>query len=168
MSNAKTQYDGVNCLGAGLITAVGGHVLLCAAALPKLFSMPHDGVVAVIAKVLLLLWTALGIPAGAFVIMKTTGIFNGRSYAEARRAAIGTMILSVVGTPGLVTAFALIPAGALALYLLNRPSWKAVFAEFAPVQPVEEPVDEPSSEEIEEVLREAEASAELQEDLARR
>ena len=75
----------------------------------------------------LILWTLLGIPAAAYVGIKSAGLFNGRNYSDARCGAIGTMFLPLLGQPGAVTAFALVPAGIMALVLLKRQDWRVTF-----------------------------------------
>jgi hypothetical protein len=82
-------------------------------------------------KVAMAVWAFASIPAVGFVIMKTTGFFNGRDYAAAKLGALGTVFLPIVGVSGAVTAFALIPAGLIASFLLRQPSWRSVFAEYS-------------------------------------
>ena len=155
MGNMKTaQDDHLNWLGAGLLTAVGAHGLLCAAALPGLIALPHEGGVAVLTKAALVIWTFVGIPAAAYVGMKIAGIFNGRSYADARLGVFGTMLLPLAGQPGAVTAFALIPAGILALLLLrqaDRPIADAAEEASPEISDESESAGSPTEEEEEEL-----------------
>lgn len=117
-------------LGAALITASAAHGLLCLATLPGLIDAPSEGFIGGAVKVLGTLWTIAGVLAGGYVALQTLSVFNGKDYAKARLAAIGTLGLPVVGLVGGVTAFALVPIGAAAWWLLRQPSWQAGFAEF--------------------------------------
>jgi hypothetical protein len=112
-----------------------------------LATTPYDGIASLALKTALVLWAGVGVAAAIYVGLKVAGMFNGKSYANARKGAIGAMILPLFGTVGSVTAFALIPAGALAFALLRRADWRYDFADAYQPAPMESyPVDETEAE----------------------
>jgi hypothetical protein len=142
----------LNMLGAALLTASAAHGLLCLATLPGLIEAPHAGLIGGAGKALGILWTIAGVVGGAFVALRSLSVFQGKDFAKARFAAIGTLVLPAVGLTGGVTAFALVPIGAAAWWLLRQPSWQAGFANFG-AEPIDEtqPVAEMETEEEPEV-----------------
>lgn len=142
-------------LGAALITGSAAHGLLCLAALPGLMQAPYAGFIGGAGKILGILWTIAGVLGGGFVALQSLSVFKGKDYAKARVAAIGTLVLPIVGLTGGVTAFALVPIGAAAWWLLRQPAWQAGFAQFAP---------EPTFEVLPEEDGEPEAAAEIAEE----
>ena len=69
-----------------------------------------------------------GVLGGGFVALQSLSVFKGKDYGKARMAAIGTLVLPIVGLTGGITAFALVPIGAAAWWLLRQPAWQAGFA----------------------------------------
>ena len=141
-------WEKLDMLGAALMTASVGHGLLCLATLPGLIEAPYSGVLGGAVKVLGIVWTIAGVVAAGYVAVQALSIFKGKNYEKAYRAAIGTLALPFIGLTGGVTAFALVPFGAAAWWLLRQPSWQAGFA---PVDVENEP--EPEIPPIEEELR---------------
>lgn len=117
-------------LAAGLLTALAVHALFCAAALPAAIGASHETFQLGALKLLRLLWNLAGIGAAAYLIFQAVGMINGRTYAQARVAGIGAIILPLFGSPGAVTAFALLPLGLLVTYLLKQADWQALFGDF--------------------------------------
>ena len=114
------------------MTASAGHGLLCVATLPGLIGAPTNGVLGGALKVLGIVWTIAGAGAAGYVALQALSIFKGKDYNNAQLAALGALALPFVGLTGGVTAFALIPIGGAAWWLLRQPAWKAAFEEEVP------------------------------------
>ena len=134
--------DKLDMLGAALMTASAGHGLLCIATLPGLIEAPHTGVLGGALKVLGILWTTAGAVAAEYVALRAFSIFKGRDYEKARKAALGALVLPFIGLTGGVTAFALLPIGGAAWWLLRQAEWRAAFAHDLPDVPIEAPLPE--------------------------
>ena len=126
-TSTPQQGERINLLAAGLITAVGGHLLLNLLGLPKLFTLPAPGFMAILVAALKVFWTLAGLGAGAYVIYNASFMVNARSYTKAKIAARGALVLPLFGLAGAITGFALVPVGALAMLLLRQPHWMAAF-----------------------------------------
>ena len=147
--------DKLDMLGAALMTASAGHGLLCIATLPGLIETPHTGILGGALKVLGILWTTAGAVAAGYVTLRAYSIFKGRDYEKAQKAALGALVLPFIGLTGGVTAFALLPIGGAAWWLLRQPDWKAAFAHDVLEAPSEAPL--PEHETFAEETREEEA-----------
>ncbi|RYD84445.1 MAG: hypothetical protein EOP84_05460 [Verrucomicrobiaceae bacterium] len=133
MHTTHSGSEKLNMLAAGLITALSVHALFCVAAMPAAMGASHDTILLAAAKALRILWNIAGIGAAAYLIMEATGMINGRSYAKARLAGFGALLLPLLGSPGLVTVFALLPIGLLTTYLLKQTDWQVLFQDWMPV-----------------------------------
>ena len=123
----STRTENLQYVAAGVLTAVVAHALLCIATLPALMASPAIGAVAIGFKAAKVLWTLAGIAAASFVGYQASFFFGARSHAKARLAAIGALILPLIATNGVITAFALLPAGAIAFAILRQPQFRALF-----------------------------------------
>jgi hypothetical protein len=111
----------INAVAAALLLAAGAHTFLCLCATPALLAPSTNGILGIILAALKLSWTSVGAMAGAYVFYNAAHMIGARSFQKARIAAVGVL--------GAITAFALVPAGALAFLLLRQPDWKAAFAD---------------------------------------
>ena len=146
MHTTHSGSEKLNMLAAGLITALSIHALFCVAAMPAAIGASHDTLLLAAVKVLRLLWNIAGIGAAAYLILEATGMINGRSYAQARFAGFGALLLPLLGSPGLVTVFALLPIGLLTTYLLRQSDWQVLFRDWAPINTGETALqDEPDT-----------------------
>ncbi len=148
----QQRIENLNYAAAGLMTAAGTHLLLCVATLPGLMSAPAAGYGEIAFKSAKVLWTLAGIGGAGFVGCHAAFLLGARSYQKARLAAFGALLLPLIATNGIVTAFALVPAAVVALALLRQPAYRAAFpdGEIAEVEAVNETEAEgyaPTSEE---------------------
>jgi hypothetical protein len=135
--------DKINFLAVGLLTAAGIHMALNLLSVSAVLASAHAGPLGITFTALKLSWTVAGFLAGAYVGYNAIFMVNARDFTKARMAAIGALILPLVGVTGLITGFALIPLGAAILLLFRLPEWKAAFGIETPASldlEVEEPM----------------------------
>jgi hypothetical protein len=157
MQNTQSGTEKLNMLAAGLITALAVHALFCVAAMPAAIAASHETFPLAALKLFRLVWNLAGIGGAAYLAFQAVGMVNGRSYTQARIAAIGGLLLPLLGSPGAVTAFALIPLGLLTTYLLKQIDWQILFQDFAPAEVLETEIAEGDeayvhAEEVEEAV----------------
>lgn len=140
MSTHHPTIEKLNMLGAALITATTAHGLLCLASLPGLVNAPAAGFAAVALKAVSIAWSFAGIATAGYAAYLASSIFQGRSLARSRKAAILTLILPAVGLAGGITAFALLPIGGIAYFLFRLPTWQYSFADAAVIEAAAEPI----------------------------
>jgi hypothetical protein len=121
------QIEKLNYLATGLLAAAGAHIVLIVLSVSGMLAASSPGFLGILVTVLKVSWTAAGFFGAAYVAYNTFFMLNGRDYHKARIAAIGALVLPLFGASGVITAFALIPLGGIALYLFRQPAWKAVF-----------------------------------------
>lgn len=121
------QIEKINYLAAGLLTAAGAHMILSLLGIPGLLASSTPGFLGILLTALKVSWSAAGFLAGAYVAYNAFFMVNARDFQKARVAAIGALVLPLLGMTGIITAFALIPVGALTLVVLRQPEWKAAF-----------------------------------------
>ena len=141
MSTHHSTIEKLNMLGAALITATAAHGLLCLASLPGVINAPAAGFVAIALKCAGIIWSVAGVAAAGYAAWLGYSIINGRSLLRSQKAARLTLLLPLVGLTGGVTAFALLPIGALALYLFRSAEWQAAFADSAVLEAAMEPIE---------------------------
>jgi hypothetical protein len=141
MSTQHPTTEKLNLLGAAMMTATAAHGLFCLATLPGLLNAPTAGFIAMALKLAGVTWTVAGVAAACYVAFQSMAIFNGRSLARARNAAVATLILPLIGLTGGVTAFALLPIGALAYFLFRSADWQSAFADHAVLEAAAEPIE---------------------------
>lgn len=122
-----SHAENLRYVAAGLIAAAGAHLLLCVATLPALMAAPAPDFATIAFKAAKVLWTLAGIAGAAFVGGHAFSLLGMRSHAQARLAALGALALPLVATNGAITAFALVPAGVIALVMLRRPEYRSAF-----------------------------------------
>lgn len=127
-------------IGAALMTATGAHALLCLATMPSLLNSPATGFVAIALKTAGIIWNLAGMGAGIYAALQSFAIINARSLAKAQKAAIAALVLPLIGLTGGVTAFALLPIGAVAFFLFKSADWQMAFADFAVLEAAAEPI----------------------------
>jgi len=143
----------LNLLATGLMTAQAVHILMNIGALPGIFAKDSEGLTGTLLTGAQAVWTIGGVVAGIFLAIQAAGFFNGASCRHARVAAAGSLALPLLGTAGAVTAFALIPLGLVAWFLLRQPEWQMLFRDGPALQAYETPTSE-VSESCEEELAE--------------
>lgn len=146
METTQSGTEKLNMLAAGLITALAVHALFSVAAIPAAIGAPHDTLLLAVGKALRLLWNIAGIGAAAYLAFNAAGMINGRNYNQSRMAGYGALLLPLLGAPGLVTAFALLPLGLLATYLLRQPDWQALFSDRFPAEMAVQEIEEVEEE----------------------
>ena len=127
MNTTHAGIEKLNMLAAAMLTALTIHTLMCGAAL---LTLGFAGAFSILGF-LQAIWLLAGVAAGGFLVFKATSLINGRSYQSSRIAALGSLALPLLGSAGAVTAFALIPLGAFAFYLLKQHDTQVLFADFA-------------------------------------
>lgn len=125
----SSSVENLRYIAAGLMAAAGAHLLLCVATMPGLMAAPAAGFAGVAFKAAKILWTLAGIAGAAFVGGHAFSVLSARSHAKARVAALGAIVLPLMATNGVITAFALVPVGVLTLVLLRQPQFRAAFAD---------------------------------------
>jgi hypothetical protein len=154
--------DKINFLAVGLITAAGIHMALNLFSVSSVLASAHAGLLGIIFTALKLSWTVAGFLAGGYVAYNTWFMFHARDFTKARTAAIGALVLPLVGITGLITGFALIPLGAAILLLFRLPNWQAAFGIEVPVQPENEVQAEDQAEAQYEAGHRVEAESEIE------
>jgi hypothetical protein len=132
MPTGYSTAENLKLLGAAIITGSTAHALLCLATLPGLVGAPYTGFIGGGAKVAGIVWTVAGVLAGIFVALQALAIFRRRDLDQARMAAVGVLVLPSLGLVGGISAFALVPLGVGAYWLLRQPAWYGQFLDFAP------------------------------------
>lgn len=146
MQTTHSGTEKLNMLAAGLITALAVHGLFCVASLPAAMEAPRHTFLLGALKVARLLWTVAGIGGSAYLAFQAAGMINGRSYQQARIAGIGALLLPLLGSPGTVTAFALLPLGLLVHFLLKQSDWQMLFRDAMTYETSEEALTETEAE----------------------
>jgi hypothetical protein len=141
MSTHHPTTEKLNLLGAAMITATAAHGLFCLATLPGLINTPTLGFIATAVKLAGVTWSLAGIAAAGYAAFQSAAVLNGRSLAAARKAAVATLILPLIGLTGGVTAFALLPIGAVAFFLFRSADWQSAFADHAVLEAAAEPIE---------------------------
>jgi len=124
----------INLVAAGLLAAAGAHMGLSLLSMPGLLASTTTDVFGIVLTYLKITWSAVGFMGGAYVLYNAVSMVNARCFNKARVASVGALVLPFLGLQGIVTAFALLPLGAIAVVLLRRAEWKAAFgaeSEFA-------------------------------------
>jgi hypothetical protein len=134
--------DKINFLAVGLMTASGVHMALNLLSISAVLASAHAGLLGITLTALKLSWTVAGFLAGAYVAYNAIFMLHARDFAKTRIAAIGAILLPLVGVTGLITGFALVPLGAAVLLLLRLPEWKAAFG-IETAAPLDLEIEEP-------------------------
>ncbi len=124
----KRQKEVINLVAAGLLAAAAAHMGLSLLSMPRLLAASASDLVSIILTAIKISWCAVGFIGSAYVIYNAVSMLNAKCFNKARIAAIGALILPLLGVNGIITAFALLPIGALAVVLLRKAEWQAAFA----------------------------------------
>lgn len=123
----KRQKEVIRLVAAGLLAAAAAHMALALAGMPGLLAASSTDVFGIILSAVKISWSAVGFVGGAYVLYNAASMVNATCLNKSRVAAIGALILPFLGLNGIITAFALLPLGAIAVVLLRRAEWKAAF-----------------------------------------
>jgi len=127
MNTTQRQKEVINLVAAGLLAAAAAHMGLSLLSIPHLLASSSSDLLGIVLTTLKISWSAAGFVGGAYVLYNAISMVNAKCFNKARVAAIGALILPLLGVNGIITAFALLPVGAIAVVLLRSEHWKAAF-----------------------------------------
>ena len=154
MNHSQSGTEKLTLLATGLITALVVHLLFSIAGVASAFSASNETFLLGLLKALRLVWNLAGIVGAGYLIVMAIGMIKGRHFTQARTAALGAIFLPLLGSHGLVSAFALLPIGLAATYLLKQTAWQSLFLGGFP-EPAGEPQESLVSEPYEDVTEPA-------------
>jgi hypothetical protein len=132
MNTTSQLTEKINLLAVTLLSAAAIHIAFCLFGIPHILASAKPGIGILVTAIKLTLSVG-GILGGAYVGYNGFFMFNARSFAKARLAALGAIVLPFIGLCGLITGFILIPSGAACLLLFRLPEWRNVFTDELPV-----------------------------------
>lgn len=127
MNTATANRGWINLAAAGLLAASIAHLLFSLGSIPGLMASQQPGFLGIAFAVIRVLWTMVAVLGATFVIYGAIAMLNARSYVKAKNAALGAMVLPLLGANGLLAALVLTPLGAGIWLLLRNEAVKASF-----------------------------------------